>query len=92
MAMGIKLDTTGFQMMKTPEQEALEAQESEQRALVQNEEIQLNQAELQQRQIQGDAVITALSSIAQQVNQLNSNVAKPIIVQRDEAGNITGAV
>lgn len=89
--MGIKLDTTGFQMIKTPEQEALEAEQADQKSQVEQQELQLKTLDIQLREQQGNAVIAALSSIAQQVHQLNENVTQPIAIIRDEAGNMVGA-
>lgn len=82
---GIKLDTTGFQMMKTPEQ--LQLEESE---MMQKQQSEAMESEAKAMQTQ--AVIEALGGISQQLQGLTNQVSQPIIVTRDEAGNLTGAV
>ena len=82
--MGIKLDTNGFQMMKTPEQTALEEQQAMQEQLQEQEEAQA-------KAMQTQMVIDALSGITAQLGQLTATVSQPITVIRDEAGNLIGA-
>lgn len=95
---GIKLDTTGFQMMKTPEQEELERMEFEAKQAQEAQEMEMKMA-------QTNAVIEALNGIQQQVAELSQatvlnaeqtarvaqNQEKPVEVIRDEEGNIIGA-
>lgn len=97
-AQSIKLDTTGFQMMKTPEQEELERAQFEAQQQAEAQEIEMKMA-------QTNAVIQALNGIQQQVANLTettmanaeqtanlaAKVSQPIEVIRDEQGNITGA-
>lgn len=89
--MGIKLDTTGFQMMKTPEQNALEAEQASQEAQIEQEELRLKQIDIQQRAEQANALIGTLGGIANRLDLLAVQSAKPITVLRDESGAITGA-
>lgn len=81
---GIKLDTTGFQMMKTPEQESLEAEQAQQETAMEAQELQLKQADIQLREQQGQAIISVLADISSQMRQ-------PIKIVRDEAGNMIEA-
>jgi len=91
----IKLDTTGFQMMKTPEQEAFEMEQSgQQMAAMQQQQLASQmQAEMeaQAKAEQTMAVINALGSISQQLASLTATVSQPISVVRDEQGNLIGA-
>jgi len=95
---GIKLDTTGFQMLKTPEQEEFDKQAEIERLTLEQQKLRLEQQELAlqqqesaQRAEQANAVIMALASISAQLDALNK--PKPITVIRDpNTGVITGAV
>ena len=71
-------------MMKTPEQEALEAQESAMEAEKEQRELELKKIDIQLREQQGQQIISVLSTIAEQMQ-------KPITVMRDENGNLIGA-
>lgn len=83
---GIKLDTTGFQMMKTPEQEAMDAE----RERVELEDAERERTEKAVKDEQTMAVITTLTAIAAQLNKLTSEVSQPKTVIRDENGLIAG--
>lgn len=94
----IKLDTTGFQMMKTPEQLQLEEQEMFMRSQESQAKLEMEAAELQQKEqeaqmkmTQTQMVIESLMGIQQQLGQLTSAVTQPISVIRDEQGNLIGA-
>lgn len=86
-SMGIKLDTTGFQMMKTPEQEAREAQE----AMEKEQERVMDMQEMEQKRLQAEAVVNGLIGVQQTLSQLVQAVSQPIEVVRDEQGNLIGA-
>lgn len=87
----IKLDTTGFQMMKTPEQQAKDDTDAETQAQQALMAQQQQAADLQMKAAQTEAVIQALASISQQLNGLTTQVSQPITVIRDETGAIVGA-
>lgn len=87
----IKLDTTGFQFMKTPEQEAMEAGQAEESAMKEAEERTRKDEELALAHQERMAVIQALMSIAQGVENLNQRVGQPMQVVRDVNGSIVGA-
>jgi hypothetical protein len=89
--MGIKLDTNGFQIMKTPEQLQLEEQELLLKAQSEQAKQQQEAEELQAKAIQTQMVIDALGGISAQLGQLNVAVSQPITMIRDEAGNLIGA-
>lgn len=92
----IKLDTTGFQFSKTPEQEAMEAEQQqlalqldmEERAKEEEEkaaEMQIEQVKIQQ----ADAVLNTLAVIADQLAAI-ANRPTPTQVVRDENGMVVG--
>jgi hypothetical protein len=95
---GIKVDTTGFQMMKTPLQEQLEAEEAERlaqeqfhREEMEAAELMLKQQEIDAKNQQAAALIGTLGIIAEKLDVLTVQSAKPIEVIRDENGVIVGA-
>lgn len=89
--MGIKLDTTGFQMMKTPEQEAMESEQQQMLAQQMAEGKVKKDAEELLKQQQANAVIGTLGTIAQSLEQLTAQVAQPKVVIRDSnTGLIAG--
>lgn len=88
--LGIKLDTSGFQIMKTPEQLAMESQQSDfqqQQSLLQTQQ---EDQERQDKQAQTAAILQGIDIIAKQLNQLTMQVAAPKNVVRDENGVIQG--
>lgn len=87
---GIKLDTTGFQMMKTPEQEQLESQQGEVAAQQHAENLAREDQENQIKLQQSNVLIDTLGVIAQQLSQLTAQVAQPKLVVRDQGGVIVG--
>lgn len=87
---GIKLDTTGFQMMKTPEQEAIESSQAETMQQQQAMRAQQEEQERLDRQQQTTAVINSLGNIAQTLTNLTAQVSAPKRVMRDENGAIVG--
>lgn len=87
----IKLDTTGFQYSKTPEEIEKERMEAEEQAREEAFKREQQMIELQAKQAQTQAVIDALGNISGQLNYLTETINKPITVQRDENGNMIGA-
>lgn len=77
-----------MQAQMQQEQQAIEAQN---KAAMEAEELRLKQLELQQREQQGQAIIGTLGAIANQLNTLTTQAAKPIMVIRDENGVLLGA-
>lgn len=88
---GIKLDTTGFQFIKTPEAEEAERMAAEAEAAKAVEKKQMELAEIEMRAAQTQAVIDALAGVQNQLGQLTAQVSQPISVVRDENGVIVGA-
>jgi hypothetical protein len=96
--MGIKLDTSGFQVMKTPEQLELEQRELGVLAEKQAYEAQKDayEAEKEERErmdkiAQTEALIVGINSVQQTLGALVQAVSQPIEVVRDEQGNLIGA-
>lgn len=89
--MGIKLDTNGFQIMKTPEQLELEEQEMLFKAEIEAQQATMKQQELLEKQAQAQALLDGLSGIQQAIGALVQSVNQPIEVLRDEQGNLIGA-
>lgn len=94
---GIKLDTSGFQMMKTPEQLALEEQEQMQEAQVEAVELQMKQQDLaiqqagiEQSRVNAEAILNALDSVKGSLDNLALDIRKPKTILRDENGLIKG--
>ena len=83
-AMGIKLDTSGFQVMKTPEQIAMEEEKDRQ-------EQEMEMQEMRMKQAQAEAVVNGLAGVQQTLGQLVAAVSQPIEVLRDAQGNLIGA-
>jgi hypothetical protein len=92
---GLKVDSTGFQIMKTPEQEAAEQVEKETEAQKEQlemqqkqQELQLMQADIESRRQEAQALIESLGSIKDGLGALIASVNKPKTVVRDELGLI----
>ena len=95
--MGIKLDTTGFQMMKTPEQLQSEQAQSDQDAQqemvdtqLKMQELQIMQEDMARRSQEQAALMQGIGGIQQAVGALISEIQKPKQVLRDENGMIKG--
>ncbi len=87
----MKLDATGFQYSKTPEQLEFEMQQAQEEQRKDMEEKLQEERELLLKQQQTEAVIEALGNISAQLGQLTATVSQPITMIRDEAGNLIGA-
>jgi hypothetical protein len=92
----IKLDTTGFQFMKTPEQEAIEQAQLEQELQGEAQEMQVKMAAIEQQAQIGNAIIGAIQGLAQtiqtQTQQQAQIASTPMKVIRNEQGEMTGAI
>jgi hypothetical protein len=93
---GIKLDTTGFQMMKTPEQEAMEQAQLESDAMEEAQEMQVKIAAMEQQAQIGGAIINAIQGLTQTIQSQTQQQAQiantPMKVIRNEQGEMVGAV
>ncbi len=86
----IRLNTEGFQFVKTPEAEAAERAAAEQAAMQAELDRQLALSAQAEKAAQADAVIQMLGALAEQVAQLTSQVAQPRQVVRSPEGQIIG--
>lgn len=90
----LRLDTSGFQISKTPEQYAMEQEqeqlEAERQMQMQQAMLEKEQMEAEQRAQQTTALLGVLNNIAEQVNHLTTQISQPKQVVRDENGAILG--
>jgi hypothetical protein len=69
-----------------------EMMQAEQEAMRERQELGLKMADIQAREQQAQMLIAALQNISGQVAQLTASVSQPITIQRDEQGNLIGAL
>ena len=88
--------TTNNQALMMQEQgmqlqmQQIELMHQQGKALIQ--QMQMQQQDMVLRQQQAGALIKSLTSISNQITQLNENMTKPIEIQRDSQGNLIGAI
>lgn len=90
MPQGIKLDTTGFQFTKTPEQEQKDAMDEAAEAQREEEKLRLKSIELEQNALQTSAIIAAIEAIRGSVDTLTATIQAPKQVVYGKNGEIVG--